>query len=498
MAPRIGPRPDGTTWRAWPERSLRNGVWRIRSEPMSVGFGFMRIRRHTLRRTLVMLNRQLAPCLLAALVPLFAYANPANLDTRFGDGGSRTYDFVTTNFDRFVVVSAFGTLPEGYLAVVERPTPPDKMHQYLLRFDERGNELSSIDLGLKASEFYGAEFTPDGKLVTVSFASVGGEFGLTIQRRTSGGTLDPTYGGGDGRVEIFDPGNRLVPRAISLDAQGRLTMAGFRQPPVNATDATTSLFVARIDALGVPIASFGGDGIAVVDFLPGMIETPEAVAGSADGSVLVCDDGNYGGQIDTTLTKFGAGGQIDTDYGSGGTLYYDSSLPGGPNRADYCSALALHPISGTAHVAVRIVGSQYQVRLLRVNAQGDATALSDLMNSTDSPYYAVALTFDARARALLMASVDNNTAEVALEVARYDASGLRDSTFGTSGVKHHLIPLPPSADPATLRSLVTHLKSDARGRILLAAELDQTSSTLAGWTAIRLNGDLVFADGLED
>jgi uncharacterized delta-60 repeat protein len=333
----------------------------------------------------------------------------------------------------------------------------------------------------------------------VSFVFVGNDAGLSIQRRRADASLDPAFGGGDGRVEISDGGDYLAPTALAIDAQGNITIAGYRYPLGGDVNTQSSMFVAQIDANGVAVTAFGGDGIIGFDPFPASFNTPDAVLRRPDGSALVCDSGDFGGQFDVTVNRITPSGTFDAAYGSSGTLYYDSTLPAQSNRHDYCYAMASQPGTDLVHLALLSSGAQRIVRLLRIDAQGDnPIALSDLVSTPTSNYYTADLAFDAVGRALLLAPTGNEGGTLAFAIARYNADGSRDTSFGTSGVRVQPIPLPPGSNQATVRSLLAHVAVDARGRILMAGELEHTDSNLAGWVGMRLSGDVLLIDGFED
>ena len=120
------------------------------------------------------------------------------------------------------------------------------------------------------------------------------------------------------------------------------------------------------------------------------------------------------------------------------------------------------------------------------------------MNHPDRTYYSADLRFDAQGRVVLAAPIGGNANDLALDVARYKADGTRDSGFGSSGLRHVPLPTPPGGDPLTLRPQRSRLAFDARGRILVGAGLEDTTSTLGGWTVLKMTGDVVFIAGFED
>jgi uncharacterized delta-60 repeat protein len=113
----------------------------------------------------------------------------------------------------------------------------------------------------------------------------------TVVRLHPDGSLDSSFGGGDGVVGLETPAS-----AVAVDGQGRIIYIG--------SDAQ----VHRLKADGTPDSSFAGGGAP----LPPAVDEAEVLALFDDGSVLV------GSSTQETLAKFTGAGALASGYGAGG------------------------------------------------------------------------------------------------------------------------------------------------------------------------------------
>ena len=141
-----------------------------------------------------------------------------------------------------------------------------------------------IDTTQFGAGFVDVAFQPDGKIVAL---------GRKLVRFNPDGSLDKTFGGGDGVVDVS--GKRLA-----IDASGNIDVLGF-----------FALF--RYTPGGAPDLSFDSDGVR-----PNVKGSDLALA--PDGDLLVIGNG---GNLDQ-LTRFNANGSIDDAFGSHGNVFVPS------------------------------------------------------------------------------------------------------------------------------------------------------------------------------
>jgi uncharacterized delta-60 repeat protein len=167
---------------------------------------------------------------------------------------------------------------------------------------------------------------PDGRIVVAGFSNTAeptASRDALVARYEPDGTLDETFGAGgilaldlDGRIDRA--------RAVALQADGAIVIAGTTNDPVAEFSAPSRGFVARIDADGVLDGGFGSGGVTELslEFRTGITAMVVLPSGRilVDGSVS--GDGIYGHSF---LARYDADGVLDPAFGGG-----DGVLDPGP------------------------------------------------------------------------------------------------------------------------------------------------------------------------
>lgn len=128
-------------------------------------------------------------------------------------------------------------------------------------FGDEGWRVVQFDLGSLRNDYGRAALRqPDGKILVAGRAEASASNSdFAIARLTTDGDLDPSFGGGDGRVTVsFDLayGNYDEVRALAVDDRGRIYAAGISGNGSSNNDCS----VVRLLADGTPDATFSGDG----------------------------------------------------------------------------------------------------------------------------------------------------------------------------------------------------------------------------------------------
>ncbi len=157
---------------------------------------------------------------------------------------------------------------------------------------------------------------PDGRIVAAGHTSPGSgqpDFGLVRYRPD--GSLDSTFGGGDGIVIIDLAGQATRAPSMALTPNGSIIMAAQTDLPGGR------LLITRSRSDGSPDLAFGTGGIAVHDF-PGSQLAVEDVASDAAGNAVV-GGGKYNGNgtgAQHLLARVTPTGALDSTFGVGGVV----------------------------------------------------------------------------------------------------------------------------------------------------------------------------------
>ena len=145
-----------------------------------------------------------------------------------------------------------------------------------------------------------------------------------VARLTADGQLDPTFGGGDGKVTLsFDLFTNVDEvRALAVDARGRIYAGGTAGNFSTASDCA----LARLLPDGTPDPAFGGgDGKVTFRFAGAASGTFNQIFGLAlqgDGRIVAVGRGNSGGNRRVGVARLTGAGDLDPTFGAGGSLVY--------------------------------------------------------------------------------------------------------------------------------------------------------------------------------
>ncbi len=118
----------------------------------------------------------------------------------------------------------------------------------------------------------------DDKIVVAGAASPGVTLDFHLFRSNSDGTIDNTFGGGDGVVITHVSGHAHA-TAVAIQAEGKILAAVSTgllfDPPVTAS---SEFAIVRYNSNGTLDATFSGDGIVITDFSSNSLDSANAMA----------------------------------------------------------------------------------------------------------------------------------------------------------------------------------------------------------------------------
>ncbi len=247
--------------------------------------------------------------------------------------------------------------------------------------------------------------------------------------------LDPTFGAnGRALLDVSGAGGyEDEPFSMAVQPDGNMVIAGkARNPSTGSFDAT----VLRYRPNGTLDPSFGQGGIVLVDFVGGYDEGL-SVALQPDGKIVIAGRADRAaGNADFGIARLNANGSRDGTFGWGGIVMTD--FFGG---ADTVLGVAVQ-VDGkivAAGFAYRTANNS-EFALARYNANGSrdgsfgwgGLVTTDFAGSNDAAMK-IALQPDGRIVAVGMA-FNPKTANHDMAVARYNANGGRDASFGWGGL----------------------------------------------------------------
>src|SRR5438445_4125808 len=312
-----------------------------------------------------------------------------------------------------------------------------------------GKATANFSLG--QSQVQALAVQADGKIIGAG--QVGGNgSGVALARWNRNGTLDPGFGSaGEVTTPLGSSGNSAA-RGVAIQADGKILVAGAAGPggsqecglarytPSGSLDATFGEPVSQIGPQppqplrsGSVLTNLGGNASAT------------SVAVTPDGKIIVAgavQPSPFSSASDFALVCYNVDGTLDTTFGTGGIVTtrlgdFDAAantvliVPVGQ-----VSNLPLQPYKIVAAGHTSTSGGNFNFALVRYNADGtlDTTFNTTGMVTTNfgqlDDIHAAALQADGKIVAVGSTFIGS---KVDLALARYNADGSLDTSFGAAG-----------------------------------------------------------------
>jgi uncharacterized delta-60 repeat protein len=338
-------------------------------------------------------------------------------------GGDDSAGAVAVQSDGALVLGGYTSVNGNYDFAVVRY---DISHQ-----EGAGGLDVTFDADGKATiDFYGGQdglfslaIQADGKIVAVGAATgVSGDYDFAVARYNTDGSLDTTFGGGDGIVttDIFlGLGYEDMAYSVAIDADGKIVVAG-----QTFNGSNYDIAIVRYTSDGELDTTFGSGGIVIADSLSD--EAAYSVAIQSDGRIVVAGCWFNGWTDDIVVLRYTSNGELDTTFGSGGVVVTDS----GADEAAHSVVIQSDDRIVVAGYAFN--GSDDDFALARYLTDGslDPDFASGSVMTTDFEFddiaYSVAIQSDG---GIVVAGHSGYV----FALARYTADGYLDSSFGRDG-----------------------------------------------------------------
>ncbi len=416
------------------------------------------------------------------------------VDQTFGFGTGRVIYPMDDTVRADSIVRSTAVQPDGKIVLVAEWTTFPIWRCALIRLDAAGNldptfgtnGRVATDIPNRTCEPRDVIIQPDGKIVVAGTSQGGSLQDLLLLRYNHDGSLDTTFGGGNGMVltDVGGSGVANLANAVALQTDGKIIAAGRAQ-----TDAA----VVRYHIDGSLDTSFDTDGIRTLSFGP---DTDDAsgVGVTLDGKIVIA--GNSG--VLTFNGKFAAArllanGSLDTSFGDNGvaiTSFLSSSR---------VNDMKLQPDGKIVAVGVTYTATEMDMAAVRFNADGSldtsfngdgkvTTSLSTLNDGPSDEAHSVLLQTDGKIVLAGISRVNSFPSSVVVNAAvRYNPNGSLDDTFGRGGIS---IGHPGNGLAAALQG----------NRIILAGSIPigTTNRNMISTMRFRSNGsvDTAFSSGI--
>ncbi len=296
-------------------------------------------------------------------------------------------------------------------------------------FSGDGKVTTAIGAGTDAGRAVAVD--PDGRIIVAGYASVTGANQFAIVRYAEDGSLDPSFGSGG--IVTTPIGVSASAYAIALLADGRIVVAGS-----TGSYGTADFALARYADDGTLDDTFGGSGIVTTTISSGN-DVIHGLAIQGDGKIVAVGEAHGAADQDFAVARYDDDGSLDDTFGGGDGIVL-TPVDGDGSGSDVANAVVVDESSGKIIVAGygSAAFSFSEMVLVRYDDDGtpdpsfngDGIATANLSTNPDG-FYAVALDGDGKivAAGIYAAPIGGPD----FVVARFDDDGTPDATFDGDG-----------------------------------------------------------------
>ena len=370
------------------------------------------------------------------------YTSAGALDTTFNTTGTLTTPLgssddlgqsVVIQSDGKIVVAGYSWNGSDYDCAVARYTAAGALDT---SFNTTGKTTFLISAGNDYSTSVAVQ--SDGKIVLAGYAVDATGQGLILARLTAAGAADTSFGTSFGRRYVNAGSRDTNGNALMLQADGKLVVAG---AVWNGTDWDMVTFRFLTD--GSNDTSFGTGGYVQTAFTTGN-DLASAIALQSDGNIVVAGQACivYTGAPtpDTAVVRYTSSGALDTTFNFTGKLTTNIA---GTTATDYASAVALQSdgkiiVAGTRCGTDSGGNPDFSLQGFTSTGAVSFTAGTDFGTAT---FLAASSTMQQDGKTLVVGDLyDGSSASYDTILARYNADGSLDTTFGGKGWQNLGVP----------------------------------------------------------
>jgi uncharacterized delta-60 repeat protein len=310
---------------------------------------------------------------------LARYNRDGSLDPTFDGDGKVTTDFSAGADEAFAVaIQADGKIVTGGSAAISgvdfalaRYHPDGSLDP---TFD--GDGKVTTDYGFGSSQVKALAIQADGKIVAAGYGSSTG-FDFFLARYNLNGSLDPTFGGGDGKVTFLGFGsNNNQANGVAIQADAKIVASGC----TSCSSSAGNFALARLNPNGSHDGTFDGEGLVTTDFMGGEDQAND-VAIQADGKIVVAGFASVSFDKTFALARYNVDGSLDPSFDGDGraTTQFGSG--------DRAGEVAIQPdgkiVAAGVACAFCFAGSDFGLARYNIDGSLDTTFSGDGKVMTD-------------------------------------------------------------------------------------------------------------------
>jgi uncharacterized delta-60 repeat protein len=272
----------------------------------------------------------------------------------------------------------------------------------LARFDADGSRDTSFSSASSTQPIIDLAIESDGTIIAITATS--------IARYTAAGVLDTTFAtAGRANLPSFGSGDSLY--GLALQSDGKIVVAGRL---ATAATAQQNFTIARYTTAGTPDLTFGTAG-----FVQDGSSTPSAAYGlgiQSDGKIVATGNAHFGASI-SSLVRVTTSGALDSTFGTNG-------------QSNTCGTASniVFDADGSMTSTATTTDLPTHWKVCKVSATGAVFSTDGTTGGSFDTGTAVAFQADGK---LVVGGRNGINGPV---LARFDADGAVDTSFGTNGI----------------------------------------------------------------
>jgi uncharacterized delta-60 repeat protein len=266
----------------------------------------------------------------------------------------------------------------------------------------------------------------DGKIIAVGSSDNGAISVFAIARYTTNGLLDTTFGTGGKVITEVGPSSSYA-KAVSIQSDGKIVVAGYTDN-INLSNFA-GLALVRYNITGELDHSFGINGIV----LSSVGNNANSLAIQSDGKIIITGSSSDNVQSNFITVRFNSNGSIDPSFGNNGIVV--ASFDG----SSHADAIAIQKDGKIIVGGLTGNSPNFNFTLVRYNCNGDLDTLFGMNgkviitvgNFYNSGCNSIKIKSDGK---IIASGWAFDGAVQNYIIAQFDANGLLDVNFGTGGI----------------------------------------------------------------
>jgi uncharacterized delta-60 repeat protein len=368
------------------------------------------------------------------------FAQPGTLDKSFGSNGivinepgvkNTSFCAIAIQTDAKIVAAGYSTIGQ-YLDFL------------IARYDTNGSLDGSFGVNGKVTSMVNSwscsihtlNIQSDGKMIVAGYADNGNYLDFVSARYNIDGSLDTTFGTGGFVITSFGVGSEVTSSAIQSD--GKIVVAGYMGFSSGMQSGGTKFALARYNLNGSLDSTFGIHG-KITTAVRDMGDGASTMGIQYDGKIVLggwsYKQNGLGITTDIALVRYNYNGIIDSTFGIDGKVITEIGISSGLSKLLILDDNKILTCGNTYN------GANDDFVLVRYNNDGNpdtsfgingiaitSIGIGDdkaqsLVLQPDKKFIVIGSTFDV-----------NNGFQSNFALARYNANGSLDNTFGSDGI----------------------------------------------------------------